>query len=88
MQEFAYQVRTYGGAIGDAVPPLHVTTLWNPGGIDGLVAYYRFEKNLADSAPDATDHSGVVSGAAPRSWRMGGWARALSSMTRLRRTRY
>jgi hypothetical protein len=67
IQEFTYQVSTYGGAVGDSVPPMQVATLWNPSGMGGgLVAYYRFEGDFSDSAPDGTDHGGLVAGGAPR----------------------
>ncbi len=66
IQEFTYQVRTYGGAVGDQVSPLTVQTVWNPGGLAAnLVAYYRFEGDYADSAPDGTPHDGTPA-AAPR----------------------
>ncbi|HWB06579.1 MAG TPA: LamG-like jellyroll fold domain-containing protein [Verrucomicrobiales bacterium] len=67
IQEFTYQLKTFGGAVGDTVPPLQISTLWNPAGTSGgLVAYYRFEGDYADSAPDGTDHFGTMSGAPPR----------------------
>jgi hypothetical protein len=61
--EYQYTVKTYGGAHGDECAPMKITVHYSATGLIGdLVAYYRFEGNVADLSGSTIVHDGVVNG--------------------------